>query len=540
MTSVLRTICLCLAALVALPAATASAARSTTYPVVTSIAPMQAKVGDRMKITGRGFVPGRFRNTVVLQRQGQPAVFVKAASATSTRLTITLPDKLTRFVPATPAKFRVRVLARRFGRAFTTLAKSPTIGLRAGAAPVAVPGAPVAGATPLAPGATPAATPTAPATPPPPPDCDADGLVDDQDPHDDADGLPDALENQLKTDRCLADTDGDGLQDGWEYRSAVDLNRESCPAFEYPTPCEPARPWPGKRPYPNPLDPADAGTDFDGDALPARLEHAAWMRKGDRNIDKLWYSDGLQASQDANPTDGCRGMVVPPALDGQFALTPESEIFYSLDHDQDRCLNDAERDEDGDWLSNREESSGVLSGPTWTEKRWEEAAFPVRYAGTEWLDPDTDGDGVKDGQDDQDFDDFWNVEERFRGRKSSTKPPPGLPRPPGAPPWIDTGARDGLWVSPFNPCLPTTKSRTCPVSIEFGTDIYPPFVEAEATYMDWPIMRWPLYGRAQFQAGTPEEELWNGLPVALQVMPPVHPVQRTLPVSPITGKHARE
>jgi hypothetical protein len=43
MTPVLRTICLCLAALVALPAATASAARSTTYPVVTSIAPMRRR-----------------------------------------------------------------------------------------------------------------------------------------------------------------------------------------------------------------------------------------------------------------------------------------------------------------------------------------------------------------------------------------------------------------------------------------------------------------------------------------------------------------
>ena len=33
----------------------------------------------------------------------------------------------------------------------------------------------------------------------------------------------------IKTNRCIADTDGDGMEDGWEYQSAFDLNRESCP-----------------------------------------------------------------------------------------------------------------------------------------------------------------------------------------------------------------------------------------------------------------------------------------------------------------------
>ena len=35
-------------------------------------------------------------------------------------------------------------------------------------------------------------------------------------------------------------------------------------------------PYPGKRPYPNPLDPSDADTDFDGDVLPLTDEHKLW------------------------------------------------------------------------------------------------------------------------------------------------------------------------------------------------------------------------------------------------------------------------
>ena len=66
---------------------------------------------------------------------------------------------------------------------------------------------------------------------------------------DDNDLLLDDLEASIGTDPCRADTDGDGVADGYEYQSARDLNDD-----EYQQP-NAFLPYPGKRPYPNPLDP---------------------------------------------------------------------------------------------------------------------------------------------------------------------------------------------------------------------------------------------------------------------------------------------
>src|SRR6185312_17548179 len=84
----------------------------------------------------------------------------------------------------------------------------------------------------------------------------------------DGDMLPDALEVALKTDPCKYDSDGDGVSDGYEYQSALDLNRNANSS---------AIPWPAatKKPYPNPLDPSDANTDFDGDSLTLLEEYQA-------------------------------------------------------------------------------------------------------------------------------------------------------------------------------------------------------------------------------------------------------------------------
>ena len=58
----------------------------------------------------------------------------------------------------------------------------------------------------------------------------------------DNDLLPNDLELQIGTDPCLADTDDDHMTDGWEYYAAKDLNIKAVP-------------YPGKRPFPNALDP---------------------------------------------------------------------------------------------------------------------------------------------------------------------------------------------------------------------------------------------------------------------------------------------
>ncbi len=47
-----------------------------------------------------------------------------------------------------------------------------------------------------------------------------------------------------------------------------------------------------------------------------------------------------------------------------------------------------------------------------------EKPFPIEYAGTDLVDPDSDGDGVRDGADDQDHDDIPNVMELSRNAAS--------------------------------------------------------------------------------------------------------------------------
>ena len=44
----------------------------------------------------------------------------------------------------------------------------------------------------------------------------------------------------------------------------------------------------------------------------------------------------------------------------------------------------------------------------------EDGAYPITYAGTKPFDADTDGDGMLDGADDQDFDDIPNIMELSR------------------------------------------------------------------------------------------------------------------------------
>ena len=78
-------------------------------------------------------------------------------------------------------------------------------------------------------------------------DCDADGMLNGVDLDDDNDLLADALEVALKLDPCVGDTDGDGVEDGFEYQSAIDLNND-----DYQSP-NVVIPFPGKPPYPNPL-----------------------------------------------------------------------------------------------------------------------------------------------------------------------------------------------------------------------------------------------------------------------------------------------
>jgi hypothetical protein len=532
-----RSLALALFALLAaalLSPAGATAARSSV-PTVSAVAPMNVTIGGTLTITGRNFRTGRNRNTVVFKRDGQRAVFVKAASATSTRIRVTVPAKLSQYLSrrsggaARPSRFRLRVLSTRFGRAFTATKLSPVIA-EAGAAP-----------------ATPAPGKRAPAPAPAPapkildgngqqvvapvntdPDCDADGQPNSADTDDDNDFLPDTLEATLKTSPCNADTDGDGMQDGWEYQSATDLNRISCPALEYPVPCTPAQPTPTKRKYPNPLDGSDGVKDFDGDSLYAYEEFEAWYRKPGHSIaGGMWYSDGLQASIDDDDADGCRGMTVPtfsiPAslqvpLPSSAtwvvpAAVPNRPAYQRmLDLDGDGCLTDDERDEDGDWLTNYDELRGRMTGGDWWNAIFEETSRLADGVdgGTDWLDADSDGDLVIDAFDDQDNDDFLNIEELERGVRSESviitktlKDGNGVPlrdadgniRTVDEPKYL-TGTT-GLWVNAFDPCMPYINSRTC--------DRHRPIGDTSTPFDEEAPNKWPLWGSyAPFQGPVTE------------------------------------
>jgi hypothetical protein len=352
-------------------------------------------------------------------------------------------------------RFHLRVLASRFSRRFTSSRLSPKVRPK---------GAPKSGS-----GSGPIAASA---------DCDHDGVANGTDTDDDNDGLPDTIEAQIGTDPCKADTDGDGIVDGYEYRSAVDLNDDE---YQHPNT---ALPYPGKRPYPNPLDPSDANVDYDGDGLSQAVEYKLWQYSTPNpgptpfadvpgKATPLSYSDGMQysISQRCNDlhSNPAQGIVADPALcsganahripvlrassypkwtgflawinahgygtvdihtGSQWYSAGGRNTFSILDVDRNGSvsaaeanpidvdgngyLSDDERDEDGDGLSNFDEVRGRMQPAYWTSCYASEPAYLVGYAGTSPTDADSDGDGVLDGADDQDNDDVPNIDELSR------------------------------------------------------------------------------------------------------------------------------
>jgi hypothetical protein len=214
-------------------------ARKSTDPRITRIAPKKVALGGQLRLFGRNFRVGRAKNTVVFKRAGARAVFVKADLSTRTRLTVTVPASLEKLLlndgNPQPTSFRLRVLATKLAKHYTSTSLSPVI-----------------------------STPPPKAAPPPPAapdgDCDGDGIPTSKETDADNDLLSDALELRIRTLPCNPDSDADGVQDGYEYQSAIDLNDD-----DYQNPNF-VLPYPAKRPYPNPLF-ADATVDYDGDGV---------------------------------------------------------------------------------------------------------------------------------------------------------------------------------------------------------------------------------------------------------------------------------
>jgi hypothetical protein len=414
---------LCLGALVcALLAFTASASASTKAPVVKSISPLQANVGDTLTIKGSNFLPGKGKTRIFFMKRGRGTAFARALTATRTTLTVVVPAQLDKILAGKPARVQVRVLTKLFGN-LTTAKKSPRL------SPSTASGS---GGSGGGSGSTPA----------PPKTCmPGDQALATND--SDKDGLNDALEVQIGTDPCSADTDGDGVSDGYEYYSAQDLN--STVLFG----SGPLLPYPAAAPYPNPLFP-DAGVDYDGDGLSQGDEYSLWHKFGDGQLPLTSYSDGKQYTKDVN---------ADPSKPWQ-------------DLDGNGKLDDGEQDADGDGLGNWDESHGRMT-PAWWTSTYDgtngptETVYPVPFTGTDMLKNDTNGDGVPDGLSDQDHDGLTNEFELARPAdwlttyvsEAQNWNPNTNQIAPGADPY----AR----VNPFNPCKPVW-SQTCHLRIPFG------------------------------------------------------------------------
>ncbi len=503
-------------------AARAHKAAKPKSPVIKSVSPLTATVGQTLTIKGKNFRKGKGRNSVGFKRDGAPVVFIKSDVSTTKVMYVKLRAKLEKVLyNGAAARFHLRVLAGRFGKQYTSNKLSPMIKPRAD----------LGGGGPTGP-TGPNGNPN-PAFDPAGPNGDCDG---DQTPNKDENGdidndlLSDELENEIGTNGCDADSDDDTVLDSYEYKSAVDHNDD-----EYQEP-NTSLAYPGQRSYPNPLF-ADADTDFDGDVLTLKEEHNLWVKHGrganetfQQFADKhLNYSDGLQYSEYARcPAShpGCGAgddtrRVPTLAADGydkhaaflkwaqdngylniRIQLPGESwwnhperdthdirnvnfpndavvsegcrgeRLYY--DYDCDGYLSDDERDEDADGLTNYDESHGRMQREWWNGCYNQESGYDVAYEGTRLTDADSDADGVRDGADDQDHDDIPNMMELSRMDASvdlnATPPRPfghndtnGSQCTPldGLDPLIPVHPDDYGKVQPFDPCDPAPSSRSC-------------------------------------------------------------------------------
>lgn len=446
----------------------ASAGAAAKTPKITKVTPKTVSVGETLTIRGKNFRAGKAKHSVQFKRDKGKSTFVKAGLSTKKWITVTIPKKLEGLMAVKDGKpvasrFRLRVVTKgKVSKRYTTLKKSPTI------APEKVKPTEDAGTASLDPA------------------LDNDG-----------DGLNNAWEQGVtKTDPLKADTDGDGATDGFEYSSAVDLNNDSTTG---------ALPYPGKRPYPNPLDPTDLNTDHDGDALTLIEEFQLWRyavaNGANPSILDLEYSAGLKYSRSLTASGYAKQAQFEQWLNdtGYISVNlPGTGVvnFFDLNRDNDvrdeedamfdrpenrpydshgvgwgsapdGWLSDDERDEDADGLTNWTELHGPMLPGWYASMYGDETPYPITYAGTSPVDPDSDGDGIRDGADDQDHDDVPNYHELSRNMAllngGGDAPDTKIENAHD----MNLAAHAYARVNPYNPCLPHPDSRTCPISVPF-------------------------------------------------------------------------
>jgi hypothetical protein len=452
------------AALVAVPTALAA---SGPEPSITRVTPMRVSVGNLLTIRGTHFKARRLKNTVIFRGPDGRTAFAKPRRATTSKLVVRIPAAVSRLLRVSgsrqrPTRLKLRVLAGKFSK-FTPRRLSPVVtGVGDGD------GGPGGG------GGTP--------------------VVCNSTPDHDGDLLANSLELAIGTDPCLADTDSDQMSDGWEYWAAKDLNVKAVP-------------YPGKKPFPNALDPSDGGPagarwsniDFDGDGLTTLEEYRAWRYSGSSfDVSKvggldlespLGYSDGTKFSR-AGETPGVPAWRSPAYGMEPFPATYPVTFPATYNLHGDGAWRDDERDADADGLSNFLEAARGPSTPGWwagfysqpgmkaevwpksaTSCGQEFGAFTQRpFADLDMADSDVDGDTLLDGEDDQDNDDYTNIREIYEikydldgdgGFTCGATTYPSIDTDPGA-------GNDPHGVNAFNPCAPDPNSRTCDEWKPFG------------------------------------------------------------------------
>jgi len=446
-------------------ATSASAASKSKLPVITSVSPRSLAVGEKLTIRGKNFRKGPLKTTVAFYRKGRPIVFLKAQTATSTKLTVLVTEKvqsLFKDSQTTPRLIRLRILTTRLSKSWTKNSRSVTID------PVAkVP-----------------TTPTTPKPGEPAPEltCEQRAAAN-AGGDEDKDLVNNSDELRFKLNPCVGDSDSDGVSDGFEAWSAVDLNY-SYNGSTYMNVLPDLFFFNGRRPSPNPLDPADAGKDFDGDGLSLSQEYQLWVAGGAQSGTAKDYSDGKQRTFD-EPISGRTW----------------------LDLNGDGKLTDDERDFDGDNISNQIEFNMAGQQEWWDKVKWRkrgtgteyEAELPYTlrtFSGLDATAIDSDGDGLSDGQDDQDNDGWSNFLEMQYTR-----------------------AELGVRVQAFNPCLPQMHAINCSRYRPFEK-AWPPFDGDDTTAPtviageDYNVVRWPynlvdgsVYTDAEHPLNT---TLWDG------------------------------
>ncbi len=401
--------------LLAVPGAEAKKAKGPA-PVVKRVTPMRVTVGKSITIRGLHF-SSRKRTTVVFRAPSKRVAFAKPRRASGKKLVVKVPASIERLLLKSgkrpPTRFKLRIVTKRYGK-LTSKRLSPVIvsGLKSGALGAAC------------------------------------GTGSDWD----GDYLSNAREAALGTDPCLRDTDLDGAEDGFEVQSALDVNPNAVPSTH-------------QRPFPNALF-SDGGQDYDGDGLSNAEESTAWAHPAGGSGGGLGsYSSSPKAPVFGGPFGGQTyfgNHVWPPTYsDGkqQSVNTGAGSAEYRsyLDLDGDGRLTDDERDVDGDGLRNIDEIRLMMYQghyPPGDTCGYEyKPVLPRSFQQVDWLNSDSDGDGIWDGNDDQDTDGVSNADEVAPPYQACENASP-LPY---------NGARDGSPVlrHPYNPCLPDPQSDTC-------------------------------------------------------------------------------